>query len=71
MKSGHWFLPARKPIARDLGPCAGCDAPATGWDARANAYCCDTCRVNVEIPTRPFCRCAFTASQRRVLEGAA
>ena len=60
MKSGHWFLPARKPIARDLGPCAG-----------ANAYCCDTCRVNVEIPTRPFCRCAFTASQRRVLEGAA
>ena len=33
MKSGHWFLPARKPIARDLGPCAG-----------ANAYCCDTCR---------------------------
>lgn len=50
--------------------CSGCDAPATGWDSFATPFCCDTCRLAVETPALPHCRCAFQASQRRVIGAA-
>lgn len=58
-------------IPQEVGAeCSGCDAPATGWDSFAVPFCCDTCRLAVETPSLPHCRCAFQASQQRV-KGAA
>jgi len=70
MKRRNWFLPALKP-QRVGQVCSGCDAPAIGWDARANPFCCEVCMRAVETPARPRCRCAFRESQRRVLEASA